>query len=277
MPNAPQIFDADLLFRHHARAASPLFLNAEFEKELIDRLQDVRRDFPAAALLGDDAMAPTLRDHSKISTLTHLSHNDLAQGTISLPSQSMDLVISAWHLASLNDVPGYLIQIQKILKPDGWLLALFYGGESLVELRQTFWQADEEIFGGVHPRVAPMIDLRDAAGLLQRTQFALPVADHHIVTIHYDNLFKIMQELRQSGLQNALTERRKSFTPKKYFMRAAEIYQEKFGLTDGKIPVTAEVISLSAWAPAASQQQALLPGSATQRLADALQATEYKL
>jgi hypothetical protein len=176
-----------------------------------------------------------------------------------------------------NDVPGYLAQIKQSLKPDGWFLAVFYGGESLIELRDVLWRTDEEVLRGVSPRVAPMIDLRDAAGLLQRAGFALPVADSETVTIHYENLFALMQELRRAGLANALTERRKTLTSKKYFMRAAEIYAEKYGLPDGKIPVSTEIIFLSAWAPAATQQQAMIPGTATQRLADALNATEHRL
>ncbi|HRJ11860.1 MAG TPA: SAM-dependent methyltransferase, partial [Alphaproteobacteria bacterium] len=170
-----------------------------------------------------------------------------------------------------------LAQVKHILKPDGWFLAVFYGGESLIELRQALWQADEEISGGVNMRVAPMIDLRDAAALLQRAQFALPVADHDVITVHYPDMFAVMRELRMAGLTNMLTGRPKSLTTKNYFLRAAQIYAEKFSLPDGRIPATAEVISLSAWAPSEGQQKAMIPGTATQRLADALNATEHKV
>jgi SAM-dependent methyltransferase len=276
MSAVPQIFDDAILATRARRAEVPLFLNAEFEARLLDRLNDVTREFESALLLtegrgerGEDRYKKF--HHPKIKTLHSQSH------TSYLTPHTYDLVISAWELGSINDVPGYLAQIKQSLKPDGWFLAVFYGGESLIELRQVFWQADEEVLRGVSPRVAPMIDLRDAAGLLQRAQFALPVADSETVTIHYDNLFALMAELRGAGLANALTERRKTLTSKKYFLRAAEIYAEKYGLPDGKISVSAEVIFLSAWAPDASQQKAMIPGTATQRLADALNATEHRL
>ena len=271
MNAVPQIFDDAALAARRRRAKAPLFLNAEFEAALLDRLNDVARGFDAALLLGDSEINEKLRNHPKIKKLAVSSSQPLSL----LPPY--DLIISAWQIGATNDVPGYLAQIKQCLKPDGWFLAVFYGGESLIELRQALWQADEEILRGVSPRVAPMIDLRDAAGLLQRAQFALPVADSETVTIHYNNLFALMQDLRGAGLANALTDRRKTFTGKKYFMRAAEIYAKKYGLPDGKIPVTAEVIFLSAWAPATTQQKPMLPGTATQRLADALNATEHNL
>jgi len=269
MQSVPLIFDGALLARRLAAARGPLFLNAEFEAALIDRLDDVTREFETAALLGESEINDKVRHHSKIKNLSP-SH------ALSIP-QSYDLIISCWELGFINDVPGYLAQIKNALRPDGWFLAVFYGGETLIELRHALWQADEEILGGVTPRVAPMIDLRDAAGLLQRAGFALPVADYEIITVHYNDMFALMRELRGVGLNNMLAERRKDFTPKKYFLRAAEIYAEKFGQPNGKIPATVEIISLSAWAPAAVQQKPMIPGTATQRLADALDATEYKL
>ena len=57
-------------------------------------------------------------------------------------------------------------------------------------------------------------------------------------------------------------------------IRAAAIYAERFSDPDGRIRATFEVISLSGWAPHASQQQPLRPGSAKARLADALNAVE---
>jgi len=271
MQAVPQIFDDALLARRLAQAREPLFLNAEFETALIDRLDDVTREFYVAALLGnaEKGMEEKIKDHPKIKNLSP-SHS------LVLP-QSHDLIISCWEMGFINDVPGYLAQIKNALRPDGWFLAVFYGGETLIELRHALWQADEEILGGVTPRVAPMIDLRDAAGLLQRAGFALPVADYEIITAHYNDLFALMRELRGAGLNNMLVERRKDFTPKKYFLRAAEIYAEKFGLPNGKIPATVEVISLSAWAPSVVQQKPLIPGTATQRLADALNATEHQV
>jgi len=49
-----------------------------------------------------------------------------------------------------------------------------------------------------------------------------------------------------------------------------KIYAERFADPDGRIRATFEIVWLSGWAPHASQQQPLKPGSAKTRLADAL-------
>jgi len=52
--------------------------------------------------------------------------------------------------------------------------------------------------------------------------------------------------------------------------RMAEIYAERFADADGRVRATFEIVWLSGWAPHASQQQPLAPGTARTRLADAL-------
>jgi hypothetical protein len=52
--------------------------------------------------------------------------------------------------------------------------------------------------------------------------------------------------------------------------KMAEIYARRFADSDGRLRATFEIAWLSGWAPHASQQKPLKPGSATQRLADAL-------
>ena len=46
--------------------------------------------------------------------------------------------------------------------------------------------------------------------------------------------------------------------------------RERFADADGRLRATFEIVWLSGWAPHESQQKPLKPGSATQRLADAL-------
>jgi len=53
-------------------------------------------------------------------------------------------------------------------------------------------------------------------------------------------------------------------------MRMAQIYAERFADPDGRMRATFDIVWLSGWAPHASQQQPLRPGSAKTRLADAL-------
>jgi hypothetical protein len=70
---------------------------------------------------------------------------------------------------------------------------------------------------------------------------------------------------------------RKGFTRPATLAAAAARYSELFATDDGNIPATFQIITLTGWAPDASQQQPLKPGSATARLADALDAEEHPL
>ena len=59
--------------------------------------------------------------------------------------------------------------------------------------------------------------------------------------------------------------------------RTAEVYSDRFGLPDGRIPATFEIVTLTGWAPHESQQKPLTPGSAKMRLADALNVSEHRM
>jgi SAM-dependent methyltransferase len=190
--------------------------------------------------------------------------------TLPFADGSIDLVVSALALQWINDLPGTLIQIRRALKPDGLLLAAMLGGDSLTELREAFASAESELEGGLSPRVAPFADLRELGALMQRAGFALPVVDSDRLTVRYDSAFALMRDLRAMGATNVLTERRRTPLRRATLMRMAHIYAERFSDPDGRVRATFEIAWLSGWSPHASQQKPLKPGSAAQRLADAL-------
>ncbi|MEL6586265.1 MAG: SAM-dependent methyltransferase, partial [Pseudomonadota bacterium] len=164
---------------------------------------------------------------------------------------------------------GQLIQCRRALAPDGLFLGVAFGGQTLHELRAVLAQAETAVMGGLSPRVAPMADIRDMGALLQRAGLALPVADSLPRRVRYTTMFRLMADLRAMGETNALAARHRRFAPKHLFAEAARIYQEHFADADG-IGATYELLFLSGWAPAETQQKPLRPGSATTRLADVL-------
>jgi hypothetical protein len=190
--------------------------------------------------------------------------------TLALTPRAQDLVIHALGLHWAGDPVGQLVQCRHALRPDGLLLAPMFGGQTLHELRTALAEAETEVTGGLSPRVLPMAEIRDLGALLQRAGFALPVADSFTKTVLYRDLFHLMADLRAMGEGNALAARLRRPTRRAVFTRAAEIYASSFGREDGHIPATFEIIVLTGWAPAGTQQKPLRPGSAAQRLADAL-------
>jgi NADH dehydrogenase [ubiquinone] 1 alpha subcomplex assembly factor 5 len=48
---------------------------------------------------------------------------------------SMDVVLSSMALHWVNDVPGVLAEVKRVLKPDGVFIGALLGGDTLMELR----------------------------------------------------------------------------------------------------------------------------------------------
>ncbi|MBL0406065.1 methyltransferase domain-containing protein [Microvirga aerilata] len=279
--STPLVFDRPLVRRRLSRALRQGyadFLLVRAVEDLEERLSTVLRSFSFALDVGTPtpAAADALRRSGRAETVIRLSPvaepGSVLGDEERLPfsGERFDLAVSLLALQGVNDLPGSLVQIRRALKPDGLFVGALLGGTTLTELRQALTQAEAEIEGGVSPRVAPFADLRDIGGLLQRAGFALPVADSDIVRVRYANAFALMRDLRQMGLTNALQDRRRTPLRRATLIRAAEIYAERFGEPDGRIPATFEIVWLSGWTPHESQQKPLRPGSAKVRLADAL-------
>lgn len=280
VPPQARIFDRRLLRERRGRAAGDLhahdFLLTEMAERLADRLSDIARRFPLALELGarDGILARTLQGRGGIETLIQSDasarQGDLVADEDLLPfkEQCFDAVLSNLALHWVNDLPGALAQVRSCLKPDGLFLASLFGAGTLAELRTALMEAELAETGGASPRVSPFADLRDAAGLLQRAGFALPVADADTVTVTYGDFFALLRDLRGMGETNILIDRLKRPTRRTVFARAAAIYQERFADAQGRLPATFQVLFLTGWAPDPSQQQPARRGSGQTSLKD---------
>lgn len=279
MSQAPAIFDRSLLRLRQARARAlgpETFLIDRVADELGERLSAVLRQFERAADIGTptDALRRVLAASGKAAAIIGADNLTADEEVLPFAARSLDLVVSALSLQCVNDLPGVLIQIRRALKPDGLLLAALTGGDTLIELREAFAQAESEVEGGASPHVLPLADVRALGALLQRAGFALPVVDSDRLTVRYASIMALMRDLRRMGATNILRERRRTPLRRATLARMAEIYAARFADADGRLRATFEIIWLSGWAPHDSQQKPLKPGSASQRLADALGAQE---
>ena len=283
---AVALFDRRVWRAHRERAArqgAVDFLHAEIAERLVERLDLIERQFAVALDLGarDGGLVRTLAQRCGTTTviaaepatrfLARLSAPRVAADPELTPFRdaSFDLIASVLTLHWAADLPGALVQLRRVLKPDGLLIAAMLGGQTLVELRTALFEAELAEEGGVSPRVSPTVELAEAAALLQRAGFALPVADSDTITVSYPDLLALLRDLRGMGETNSLSQRR-GYLRRATLARAAAIYAERFGDADGRIPASFEVLFLCGWAPAPSQPQPLPRGSARMRLADAL-------
>ncbi|WP_306151233.1 methyltransferase domain-containing protein [Roseovarius sp. MMSF_3281] len=263
--------DRPALLRNRARAmaAPALFLHEAAADEIKDRLGMVNKSFNAPAVVSgfSDTWQEWFPDATCVAD----------EDTLALEEGAHDLVIHAMCLHWANDPVGQLIQARRALRPDGLFLGIFFGGETLHELRASLAQAEVDMTGGLSPRVAPMGEIRDLGALLQRAGFALPVADYLPLKTSYESPLHLMRELRAMGEASALAARPRHATRRSVILRAWELYTETFGTDDGRVPASFDLMVLTGWAPDESQPQPLRPGSATARLADALGTTESPL
>ena len=282
----PLIFDRALIRRHLARAEAAGgvdFLISHVAADLVDRLAPVLRSFALAVDLGGAtahgarALARSGRVESvvRLAALPPKTRNGLPvavadEEALPLAAESVDLVASLLALQGANDLPGALAQVRRALRPDGLFIACLLGGETLTELRQSLAAAEIEVSGGISPRVAPFADTRELGALLQRAGFALPVTDVEKLTVRYDEPFALMRDLRAMGMTNPLVERGRKPLTRAVLLRAAAVYAERFADPDGRLRASFDLVWLSGWAPHASQQQPLKPGSAKASLAEAV-------
>ncbi|MBF53995.1 MAG: SAM-dependent methyltransferase [Confluentimicrobium sp.] len=273
----PLLTDRAALEAHRARAARggvADFLWRAVSDEIDERLLEVNRGFNSVAVVSPQPdMWRDLRAAGPHPQARFVADTDV----LDLPQQGHDLVLHLMALHWANDPVGQMVQARRALRPDGLFMAALLGGDTLTELRQCLAEAEVAETGGLSPRVAPMAEIRDMGGLLQRAGFALPVADSLPLTVSYRDAFHLMQDLRAMGETNALASRHRAMVPRAVFARAAALYSQRFGEADGRIRASFELIFLAGWAPDESQQQPLRPGSAKSRLADALKVPETGL
>ena len=298
MSAPPSLFDRSLHRKRLDRAAAGFgqadFLHRRAAADLAERLEGIMRDFPLAVELSSrgGAFREALAASAAAGRIGTLVETDASRAMLAgrggpravldeeqLPfgEASLDLVVSTLGLHWTNDVVGALIQVRRALRPDGLFLGACLGGSTLTELRQSLMAAEAELLGGAGSRVSPFADTADAAGLLQRAGFALPVADVDRVSVSYEHPLRLIADLRQMGETSALAERHPRGLTRALIGRACEIYQARFAAADGRVCASFEIVTLTGWAPHESQPQPLKPGSAKARLADALGTVEHRL
>lgn len=265
MTSAP-LTDRKALDSHRRRArraqGQDVFLHTRVRDEIEERLAAVNKTFTAPAIV---TPYPDLWEGARPGArcIPDTELLDLAPG-------AHDLAIHALALHWADDPVGQLIQLRRALRADGLCLAALFAGQTLQELRRVLAEAETALRDGLSPRIAPMGEIRDLGALLQRAGFALPVADAETLTVTYRDLPHLLHDLRGMGETNALAARDRRPLSRAILARATALYAEHFPAPGGGITATFEIVFLTGWAPDHSQPKPLRPGSAAQRLADAL-------
>jgi len=228
------------LHRARQRSARPdagRFIAEDMIDDTFERLAFLRHKPARALVLGDPTGDLTARLRAGGAAVEEPVMFDPESP---LASSDHDLVVVLGLLDAVNDLPGALIHLRGALRPGGLAIAHFIGGQSLPALRAAMLAAEPERPAA---RIHPLVDPRAAPGLLQRAGWKDPVVDTHRLTVRYAALDRLVADLRDSGLGNALA---KPAAPlgKAALARARAAFAARAD-SDGKTPETFEVVTLT--------------------------------
>lgn len=224
--------------RRQRSAADPAsFLLDDLAEDMIDRLSFVRHAPARALLIGGapEALAEHLRQGG-----TEVVIDPAANPAEPLGAALYDFIGVIGQLDAVNDLPGALIHLRSALTPGGLVIASFIGGQSLGALRAAMFAAEPERPAA---RLHPLVDARAAPALLQRAGWKDPVVDTHSLAVRYASLDRLVADLRDQGLGNALA---KPAAPlgRAAIARAREAFAAR-AEADGKVTETFEIVTLT--------------------------------
>ncbi len=146
---------------------------------LVERISDVSVRFEKALIIGQQA--GTISKGLTMPVVRCGLGGDLydlvaEEDRLPIADQSFDLVIACGTLDTVDDLPGALILINRVLKPGGLFMGAMMGAGSLPTLRDCISQGDAHVDKAA-ARFHPQIDVRAAGDLLSRAGFVMQVAD----------------------------------------------------------------------------------------------------
>lgn len=235
------IFDRSLLIKRRSNQVGILhksdFIIKHSLKNIKDKLDEISREFPIILNLGcrngyaSDLLKARKGTIKLIETdisyaILHKSNHDfkIVADEEYLPFQEnqFDLIISLLNLHQVNDLPGCLAQMQKILKPGGVLIGNMFGENNLALLHETLMQIELEISSGASPRTIPCVEIKQLGSLLQRVGFSMPVIDKDAINVEYTNPIDLLHDLQNMGETNIMLNRNKKYLGKEFWRKFSE-------------------------------------------------------
>ncbi|VVC85286.1 malonyl-ACP O-methyltransferase BioC [Sideroxydans sp. CL21] len=157
-------------------------------------------------------------------------------------SGSIGMVWSNLALQWCNDLPATFVELNRVLKVDGLLMFSSFGVDTLRELRTAFHDVDG------YNHLSRFADMHDIGDMLVAAGFTDPVMEMERITLTYNDVRAVMQDLKSIGAHNATAGRAPGMMGKAAWQRVIENYEKL--RRDGKLPATFEIIYGHAWKPA---------------------------
>jgi malonyl-CoA O-methyltransferase len=148
---------------------------------------------------------------------------------------SVDLVFSNLMLQWCDDLDTVLMEIRRVLSPQGVFLFSSFGPTTLQELRGAWAAVDG------YPHVNIFVDVHDLGAALSRSGFAEPVLDIDRLVRQYADVMALLAHLKAIGARNARVQRKRGLTGRSALRRMQEAYAQIVGRAVD-VPATWEVV-----------------------------------
>jgi malonyl-CoA O-methyltransferase len=195
--------------------------------------------YPKAHIIKLDIAKSMLQFSQKTNPAQHFSICGDGE-YLPLKNHSVDFVFSNCVFHWFVNPQKVLAEIRRVLKPEGLLLFSTFGPDTLKELRESFSTLDQDT------HVNTFIDMHHIGDMLIQTQLLDPVMDMEMITLTYQNLMGLIQDLKDTGENYVNRERPIGLSPKSTLDRLINAY-EHYRTTDGLLPATFEIIYGHAW------------------------------
>ncbi|MGB7596852.1 MAG: malonyl-ACP O-methyltransferase BioC [Gallionella sp.] len=162
-----------------------------------------------------------------------------------LAANSVGMLWSNLAMQWCNDLPATFAEMHRVLEVDGLLMFSTFGPDTLKELRRAFDGVDR------HNHLSRFTDMHDIGDMLVHNGFAEPVMDMEYITMTYDDVRGVLQDLKAIGAHNATAGRTRGLMGKHAWARLTENYESM--RSNGKLPATFEVVYGHAWKPQPKQ------------------------
>lgn len=153
--------------------------------------------------------------------------------------QSIDLLVSNL-VFQWCDLKNVFKEIQRVLKPGGLFLFSIYGPDTLQELRASWAQVDQFAHVNQH------LDMHDVGDLLLQARLLDPVMDAEILTLQYQSVEMMLQELKNQGSKVIHPKRNYGLTNKYKLKKMMQYYTEHYS-QNNLILASFEIIYGHAW------------------------------
>ncbi len=268
--NVPEIFNRQrrriVRDRAFSRAKGDDFFSQIMAEEIVERLDVVKRSFRRALIIGLPAAGLGKKLESRGMKVVFADSSARLAGALGdvicdddrLPfaDHSFDLIINIGSLDTINDLPGALVLIRRILIPDGLMLAALFSAESFPMLKSVIMGAEGD---RVSAHMHPQIDVRTAGDLVARAGLTLPVADSDHLRLKYSSLQRLIADIRDVGGSNIMAGSLTAI-PRHVYDEIQHRFRAKAG-PDGKFAESVTMLYLCAWAPHPDQPKPARRGS----------------